>query len=125
MTPIETLRAMEAKATPGPWTYRNCSPVCDEDGNWFATGPGHDEEDHDDPEGAELAAQHDAALIATLRTVAPELLALWEAVEAVNREHCNPTINVHRGCACGICAPLGALNAKAASLGLGQEGGAR
>ena len=113
MTPIEKLRALEAQATPGPWTYRTCAPACDEDGNFFATGPGHDSEEHNDPDGAELAAQHDSALIATMRNLWPLVIGLWEAAQTVNQEHSNPTVNVHRGCDCGICRPLLALNARA------------
>lgn len=68
---IEKLKVLEAAATPGPWT--NAEVWCDQNSGSDSTTEWK-------------AYRADADFITTLRTVAPELIRLWEAVDVL----CNP-----------------------------------
>jgi hypothetical protein len=84
---IVELKELERKATPGPW------------GNeWYY-------EEGDRSPFIEATAKLDAKLLATLRNLSPELIALWEAG---NRFYNAPGYGVE-----GLHAALIALNEKA------------
>ena len=71
---IEGLKELEAKATPGPWKNREL--ICYREGQ--ATSPPYElTSDMQRP----YPWDHDGRLIAALRALAPELIALWEAAE--------------------------------------------
>lgn len=86
-SPIDRLRALDKDAIPGPWRA-----LCSETGS--ANGYIMDLVDPDNGIVAELGSMPDMRLAATLRNLAPELLALWEACERrmyaegqMNRKH--------------------------------------
>jgi hypothetical protein len=69
MTPLDRLRELEAKATPGPWVDGH-RPDGDGLVN-FSTHPTHSPE-----------YRANLQLVEALRNLAPELIRLWEACEA-------------------------------------------
>ncbi len=87
MTDIDTakLRQLASAATPGPWT---AAVWIETDGNeWRATGPGHDDESHDNGSEPgcpdEQAAQRDAAFIAAANPTT--VLALLDRIAELER----------------------------------------
>jgi hypothetical protein len=82
--------ALDAKATPGPWAsgMNAITPVCDDNGGWWAAGPCHDPEDEDtDSEAtaddrAREKAEADTEFIAAARTGWPEALRELQAARA-------------------------------------------
>jgi hypothetical protein len=103
MNPFE-LKAMDRKATPAPWDKPEHDP--DED-IWDACA-GVGSEQHQVFVCQELCNKRsdcDSDLIVTLRNLAPELIALWEAC----KNHGHPDADY-------INEALAALNAKAESL---------
>jgi len=109
------MKLLEAAASPAPWRPNTihetegegawgcgplCEPVSDEDlervdsGDW-------------DQDAQEELAEQDADLIATLRNLAPELIGLWEAVNATRFDH---------GLCVSVLKALANLNAKADTL---------
>lgn len=103
------LKKLEESATPGPWKPEIGQG--EDDYGWGAITPYHEstEEDEDDEDTpAAQAAMADAKLISSLRNLAPELIALWEAVALLHGEHYD--------CSCPICRALDALNKKARGL---------
>ena len=83
-TDIGVLRALLAKATPGPW---KTEVWAHEDVGFAAVGPIHDDESYrgdNEPHGPnETAALHDADLIANVISALPALLDELEAARAV------------------------------------------
>jgi hypothetical protein len=96
---IEKLKAMEAAATPGPWAVREREyddwglircidandewthpPVCSTAMSWFIKDGDRGKSE------APAPIDENAKLIAALRNLAPELIALWEAV-AIHDEY--------------------------------------
>ena len=85
---LKTLKNIEAAASPAPWKP-NCVHETEGEGAWGAgplCEPSTPEdiercENGDwDQEAQESLADEDAALIADLRNLAPEIIALWQAV---------------------------------------------
>ena len=70
-TPLDTLRALEQAATPGPWDYSPLSHTlyC---GFTVRFGEGL-------PKQHRHSCDPTGELVSALRNLAPELLALWEA----------------------------------------------
>lgn len=109
---LETLKKLEAAASPAPWKP-NPIHETEGDGAWGA-GPLVEPTAEEDLEimecgdwcqdDQERLAGDDAELIAALRNLAPEFLALWEAVGRI----WEPPIYVRDA--------LDALNAKAGTL---------
>jgi len=81
---IAEARALDAAATPGPWTT---DVWCGTDGGVAARGP-HLRSDEDDEPGAEhyVRAEADAALIARARTLLPQLADAVERLQAERDE---------------------------------------
>ena len=116
MTAADKLRALHEAATPGPWGHSAFEVYCDD-----SEGGCH--EDHEmcrlsgagetiaDVYGLESFAERDARLIATLRTVLPELVAVVEAAQASSSSR--------PGCALKSTAALDALDR---ALEAGGEG---
>lgn len=110
---LRDLKAIEASSSPAPWSYFYKSKY-DEWHVGAAQAVG----------GMKIAlfqdgcptecAESDTALIATLRNLAPDLLALWEAVNSVHLGPC-PNPNEMRDVQ-AIEDAIKNLNAKAAAL---------
>ena len=106
---IAKLKALEAKAHPGPWTHNGCAAI---------DGPivWQDVTMHIYDEGGH--SPDDAAFIVALRNLAPQLIALWESCNAMQTTWDSRAFVSNR-------EALRALNAKATEVlekGLGNNG---
>jgi len=103
MNPIEILQSLEVQATPAPWAEGNANGKCiifqARDGYHFPGG---------------FSAYRRANLLLTegLRNLAPEILALWKASNAVRDAALTEILDASRAHA----DALHALNKKASSL---------
>jgi len=106
MNPIESLRYLDAHATPAPWEEGNANGKCivfqARDGYHF-------------PGGLTLYRRANLLLTEGLRNLAPEILALWEASNAF-REAARGTAMDVLDASRAHADALHALNEKALSL---------
>lgn len=106
MSPIEKLQELLAKATPAPWGT-------DEDG---VTCP------PDRPDQApfyvefEGAKDADSQLVAALRNLAPEMMALWEAANSAETDSQSEMLGHCTQLSPDFHAAIAALNAKSAEV---------
>ena len=121
MTPLERLKELNEKATPGPWLSQEHEGI--DDGCrcmscWHLDGGDVDSLHGNDPLTRKckhcsemILSKEDADVIAATRNLLPELLALWEAVNkqqsAPDGRNCHSTT---------LCKAFDALEKKAASM---------